>query len=213
MYRNAPARSQNVKCRFIVTFVCTEEFLLGFFLSSRIITLSKILPLGPNFNLTCILYYILWRIHISDLSLNVCNCCRVKERKVNDDKRLEGQNGVTLYALGHFMAWHKKIWMECTYHNIQYQTVILMIWSENKVIYSRCRFKKLNRREFQYSDLFISNEFRAELILKTVPVHENILWLKSWDCIISRWHVIIMQHLIYKYMFKTYFQGKSLLRK
>lgn len=91
--------------------------------------------------------------------------------------------------------------------------VILMIWSENKVIYSRCRFKKLNRREFQYSDLFISNEFRAELILKTVPVHENILWLKSWDCIISRWHVIIMQHLIYKYMFKTYFQGKSLLRK
>lgn len=40
-----------------------------------------------------------------------------------------------------------------------------MIWSENKVIYSRCRFKKLNRREFQYSDLFISNEFRAELIL------------------------------------------------
>lgn len=134
MYRNAPARSQNVKCRFIVTFVCTEEFLLGFFLSSRIITLSKILPLGPNFNLTCILYYILWRIHISDLSLNVCNCCRVKERKVNDDKRLEGQNGVTLYALGHFMARHKKIWMECTYHNIQYQTVILMIWSENKVI-------------------------------------------------------------------------------
>lgn len=108
MYRNAPARSQNVKCRFIVTFVCTEEFLLGFFLSSRIITLSKILPLGPNFNLTCILYYILWRIHISDLSLNVCNCCRVKERKVNDDKRLEGQNGVTLYALGHFMARHKK---------------------------------------------------------------------------------------------------------
>lgn len=51
-----------------------------------------------------------------------------------------------------------------------------MIWSENKVIYSRCRFKKLNRREFYYnSDLFISNEFRAELILKTVPVHENIL--------------------------------------
>lgn len=50
-----------------------------------------------------------------------------------------------------------------------------MIWSENKVIYSRCRFKKLNRREFQYSDLFISNEFRAKLILKTVPVHENIL--------------------------------------
>lgn len=57
--RNAPARSQNVKCRFSVTFVCTEEILLGFFLSSRIITLSKILPLGPNFNLTCILYYIL----------------------------------------------------------------------------------------------------------------------------------------------------------
>lgn len=57
--RNAPARSQNVKCCFSVTFVCTEEFLLGFFLSSRIITLSKILPLGPNFNLTCILYYIL----------------------------------------------------------------------------------------------------------------------------------------------------------
>lgn len=53
--------------------------------------------------------------------------------------------------------------------------IMLMIWSENKVIYSRCRFKKLNRREFQYSDLFISNEFRAELILKTVPVHENIL--------------------------------------
>lgn len=59
-----------------------------------------------------------------------------------------------------------------------------MIWSENKVHgtllditvnYSRYRFKKLNRLEFQFRDLFISNEFRAELILKTVPVHENIL--------------------------------------
>lgn len=41
-----------------------------------------------------------------------------------------------------------------------------MIWSENKVIYSRCRFKKFNRREFQYSDLFILNEFRVEFIFK-----------------------------------------------
>lgn len=50
-----------------------------------------------------------------------------------------------------------------------------MIWSENKVHgtllditvnYSRYRFKKLNRLEFQFRDLFISNEFRAELFLK-----------------------------------------------
>lgn len=51
-------------------------------------------------------------------------------------------------------------------------------WSVRIIIYStkHSHFNDLdNRREFQYSDLFISNEFRAELILKTVPVHENIL--------------------------------------
>lgn len=53
-----------------------------------------------------------------------------------------------------------------------------MIWSENKVIYSRCRFKKLNRREFQYSDLFISNEFRAELILKNSTGTREHLMIK-----------------------------------
>lgn len=41
--------------------------------------------------------------------ISVCNCCRDKERKVNDDRRLEGQNWVTLYALGHSsLAQHKK---------------------------------------------------------------------------------------------------------
>lgn len=50
-----------------------------------------------------------------------------------------------------------------------------MIWSENKVYgilldiivnYSRYRFKKFNRFEFQFRDLFILNEFRVELFLK-----------------------------------------------
>lgn len=71
-----------------------------FFLSSRGITLSKLIEPEPNSNLTCIFINY---IHIYKFELNVSNGCGDNDRKVNDegiqkDRRTEWRNGITLYA-------------------------------------------------------------------------------------------------------------------
>lgn len=57
--QECPCKKPKCQMPFYCYICLHRRILVGFFLSSRIITLSKILPLGPNFNLTCILYYIL----------------------------------------------------------------------------------------------------------------------------------------------------------
>lgn len=92
-------------------YICLHRrILVGFFSKFKNNYSVKNTPTWSKFQLDLhiILYFMTYpyiRFELEFVQLLQSN----KERKVNDDKRLEGQNGVTLYALGHFMARHKKI--------------------------------------------------------------------------------------------------------
>ena len=75
-----------------------------FFLSSRGITLSKIIGPWPNSNSTCIFP---WRIYMPNVSSISATVNKIMNGNLNDDGMTETRNDgntVTLYAPGHFMA-------------------------------------------------------------------------------------------------------------